>query len=254
MMGHGSDSGVEVITEALYLGDTYLTEARARVLDVNMVEGVVDVILDRTIFYPRGGGQPCDQGTIEAENGVFLVDHVRSEQGVVHHSGSWESGRFEASASVSLRLNSGRRFLNSRLHTAGELLCGAMRMLGHESWHVVGAIHYPERSSVEYGAVLPEAEPDQLRRELEALMNRCIDEGHPVTIQTTVDREEVRRLCGFVPDYVPSGEPVRVVTVLGDVGRPCQGTHLRDIREIGPISIRKVKSKKGRTTISYELR
>jgi Ser-tRNA(Ala) deacylase AlaX len=127
-------------------------------------------------------------------------------------------------------------------------------MLGHESWHVVGAIHYPERSSVEYSTVLAEEECDQLGRELEDLMNRCIDEGHPVTILTTVDREEVRRLCGFVPDYVPAGEPVRVVTVVGNVGRPCQGTHLGDIREIGPISIRKVKSKKGRTTISYELR
>jgi Ser-tRNA(Ala) deacylase AlaX len=213
------------------------------------------IVLDRSPFYPKGGGQPSDRGHIAGPWGAFEVESVESRDGVVFHLGSAAQVRPGSADRVSLLVDHELRRLHSRIHSAGELLCAVMRDLGYgyPDWPVTAASHYPERASVQFEGVLPQERRDRLSAQLAVEVNRLIALGHPVRT-TVVDRlSEAALLCGYFPNYLPEGQPVRIVTVHGDLGRPCQGTHVGDLSEIGPMEITELKSKKGTTTVSYRV-
>lgn len=242
-------------TELLYLKDATWLESEGEVLGLEQEGDHSAVILDRSPFYPKGGGQPSDRGRITGPWGTFAVDSVESRDGVVFHFGSAEQVRPDTGGRVSLLVDRELRRLHSRIHTAGELLCAVMRDLGYgyPDWPVTAAIHYPERASIQVRGMLSQERRDRLSSQLAGEANRLIALGHPVRT-TVVDRlSEAALLCGFYPSYLPEGQPVRIVTVYGDHGRPCQGTHVCDLSEIGPLEITGLKSKKGTTVVSYRI-
>ncbi len=241
-------------TAPLFLEDTYLLEAEGTVRSVESEgDGRIAVTTDQTILFPQGGGQPSDTGEIISEHGHLRVEHVSWERTAIRHRGPMVDGQLRAGDRVRLKVDAERRLLNARIHSAGELICAAIRDLGHLEWHVAGAIHYPDRASVEYQIMLPADAREKLRCQVQARLNQLVETGGSVNVTTVPSRAMAEQLCGFFPDYLPEGEPLRIVTVYGNVGRPCQGTHVKDIAEIGDILITKVKSRKGRTKISYRL-
>ena len=244
-----------ISTQLDFLDDAQLVESFARIVGIEREGNQTAVILDRTIFFPKGGGQPPDTGVVSAGSRSFEVDAVYSDAGVVRHVGRMTGPDLEAGEEVTLRLNKHKRRLHMRLHSAGELLCAAMWDLGYSypSWPVTRAIHYPERSSVEFGSALPLERREDVRHRLESKLNELIQEGGAVRVQAVGSPREASGLCGYFPDYLPQDQAVRVVTVWGRYGRPCQGTHVSDVGEIGEVRIRKVKVKKGKTTFSYSL-
>lgn len=220
-------------------------------------EGLWWVELDQTPFYPKGGGQPADQGyLVQGDVKLKITQVVKTENGQVLHGGTYESGsELKPNMPVLALVDKDLRLMHSRIHTAGELMVPAMAQLGHPDLKPAGAIHYVENASVSFNGVIPEEDRDQLRQDLEALMNQMIQEGGPVQINRTDDMDQVQDICGFVPDYVPAGELVRTVQVRSDYyGRPCRGTHMADVRDIGQVEITKIKAKKGVTKISYQVK
>lgn len=242
-------------TRLEYLDSPYSYEKSATVVSVDSLDdGMIAVVPNATIFYPRGGGQPSDEGRIESTQSVFVVKEVHLQEGFALHMGTFEKGdSFREGENILLFVDREKRELHSRLHTAGELICAVMRDMGYGGELVDGAIHYPDRTSVTYKHSFSPEERQALQDHLETKANRLIRDGGFVEICSTQDREEIRRRCGYDPAYIPAGTSVRIVTVAGEIGRPCQGTHVRNISEIGPMKIRKVKCKKGKTTISYTL-
>jgi Ser-tRNA(Ala) deacylase AlaX len=242
-------------TRLLYLNDSYCYEANASVKWSELgLDGRTRVALDQTIFYAKGGGQPCDRGAIEGNRMKFEVLEVVAENGEVIHL---IAGKVDLIPGQEVRctIDSARRRLHSRLHSAGELLCAAMWDMGYKYplWPVSSAIHYPERSCVEFGNLVNESARETLKRALEVEVNRLIHAGGAVQVVTASDRTAAAELCGYFPDYLPEGHSVRVVTMAGHRGRPCVGTHVSDLKEIGPVTITKIKSGKGRTAVSYAL-
>lgn len=118
-------------TEMLYLDDTYLLQERATVLSVTPLEdGTTDIALDRTVFYPQGGGQPCDHGSIATPTGTLAVERVSLDpDGVIHHIGAL-TGSMEVGQSAELAVDRERRVLSARNHTAGHLIDTAVYVLG----------------------------------------------------------------------------------------------------------------------------
>ena len=243
-------------TTRLYLADTYRFEAEATVVESGS-EGMGRswLVADRTVFYAKGGGQPGDRGTIRWRGGVLAVDETLSQgDRVVHGSASHGPlpGRGEP---VQLSIDREARLLHARLHTAGELICAVMWEMGYthaSGWPVVGAIHYPERAGVDFQGTLLESERAKLASQLERRLNERIAADDAVELLLADGRSAAAALCGFTPDYLPERGEVRVVRV-GAVGRPCAGTHVARLGEIGELSIRKIKSRKGVTTVSYQL-
>ena len=229
------------------------TEGEATITTVGRDGGREVVILDQTYFHPQGGGQPYDQGTIECSSARFHVDEVRFVDGVVQHIGAFETGAFSPGDIVTMRVDPDRRSLHARLHSAGHVVDMAVSATSL-GWIPGKGYHFPQGPYVEYQGSAEGFDTEALKSEIEVKSNGFVEAGIETTLRF-MTRSELSEVCRFVPDYVPENKPSRVV-FYGDFGVPCGGTHVANLRDIGRITIRKIKKAKGSAgavRVSYEL-
>ena len=112
--------------------------------------------------------------------------------------------------------------------------------------------HFPDGPYVEYTGNLDSINKEKLKEDIETLANRFIAQGQDTKI-LFMDKEDMKKVCHHVPEYLPSGKPTRVV-MYGDFGVPCGGTHVSNLRDIGSISIRKIKQDGSNIRVGYALR
>jgi Ser-tRNA(Ala) deacylase AlaX len=240
-------------TKLHYLDDMSRLTCEAVVLSVEKVaDDSFQVLLDRTAFYPRGGGQPSEIGTVVGEDGVLLVGSAFLDSGGVVHSGQMQSGALVPGQLVKVNVDPSVRRLHSRIHSAGELICACVRELGRD-WLVAGASHYPGVAKITYAMALDAFKRHAFGEEVRELAAKYIAESLPVRISVTTDRAKVRDLCGYDPDYIPIDEPVRIVQIGSLYARPCMGTHVDHAGQIGSISIRSIGCRSGQTMIGYDV-
>lgn len=239
-------------TNLLYMQDFDIESCAAVILAINTADDeYVDIVLDQTSFYARGGGQDWDQGLICRDDACFEVAEVRlDENGVVHHRGVIAKGSFNVGDGVTCEVNHERRMINTRLHSAGHAVDMAVDQLGLD-WIGTKGQHYPHLSAVEYSGTWDLAKADILRNQIEEKVNELIEKGSHNTLRF-VPAGEMHQLCRHVPDNLPKNKPGRVV-LYGDFGVPCGGTHVRDIKQIGEIKIPKLKEKKGVIRVTYSV-
>jgi Ser-tRNA(Ala) deacylase AlaX len=237
-------------TKLLYLEDFNLTTAEAKVLEVTEENGKTVVLLDQTVFYPQGGGQPYDRGIIESSGGKFLAEEVRFLDGIVRHIGRFENGAFRAGDVVRCSIDKDRRALNSRLHSAGHVVDMAVTKLGLP-WIPGKGYHFPEGPYVEYAGSLNGLDKEKLKNNIEISCNEFIAEARETKV-FFMDKEKMKEVCRHVPGNIPEGKPARVV-MYGDFGVPCGGTHASNLKEIGTITIRKIKSEGANVRVAYDI-
>ncbi len=235
-------------TKLQYLTDQEILTFDALVVDVKEDDGKTIVVLDSTYFYPQGGGQPCDQGIIQVQNGVLDVQEVYCRDGVVSHIGKLIQGNLVIGDKVTCDIDESRRILNSRIHSAGHVVDFAARKAGY-LWTPSKGFHFTEGSYVEYTDVEEDVDVETVILDLQRESSVLTEENLPVTTQL-MTKENMRDYCDFIPDYLPTGKPARVV-LFGDRGIPCGGTHINNLKEIGNMTITKVKLKKGILRVSY---
>ena len=235
-------------TTLKYLDDFNLTTAKAKVLEANK-DGERDVVvLDETIFYPQGGGQPYDTGIIESDSSKFLVEEVRLVDGLVKHTGKFEKGTFDPNETVTCIIDRGRRSLHSRLHSAGHVVDMAVHSLDLK-WTPRKGYHFPQGPYVEYSGNFYGIDKEKLKNDIEKACNQFVKEEKETKL-VFMNKDEMAKVCHFVPDYIPEGKLSRVV-MYGDFGVPCGGTHVSNLSEIGSITIRKIKTEKGNIRVGY---
>jgi len=220
-------------TELLYYTDPYLKEVNALVIDVLPSENEGSVlILDRTIFYPEGGGQEADTGKINGRK----VKHVEKVGGVVLHL---VEGKFSPGEVVKCQLDWGRRIQLMRHHTATHILLGALRRkFGKHIWQA-GAHKSENYARLDVTHYLP-LNKDEIR-EIEDSCNRVIMENREVRT-TWMERNEAERKYGFVlyqGGAVP-GRKIRVVEIEDWDIEACGGTHVHRTGEVGFFKISRV--------------
>lgn len=237
------------MTDLLYMNDFNVEECSAKVLDIsNTDDGRVDIILDQTCFYPRGGGQDWDLGTISNGNIVTNIEEVSLDPtGVVHHI--CDKASLSIGDGVVCQVDHARRQINSRLHSAGHLIDMAIRELGLD-WIATKGQRYPHLSAVEYTGTWNPEKADEVRSNIEAKVNElgAIEQDNRL-VQMPVD--ELKTVCAHVPENIPSNKPCRVVVFGDNYFAPCGGTHVKNLGEIGFIEISKLKCKKGVIRINY---
>jgi Ser-tRNA(Ala) deacylase AlaX len=230
-----------------YLADMFRDTGSATLLEIRVAETGSCLVLDRTIFYPQGGGQASDHGRITAEGFEFVVNDVRNEDGIVLHHGMLVVGSPKVGTSVTLHIDTQRREANSRLQSGGHILLNAMANSGYANAPLKG-FHFPEGAYVEFANEL--AEPaDVASVKLQQEIDRLIGLDMPITAQT-VPAGQLATLCRNVPPNIPSNRPTRVVTIDG-YGQPCGGTHVASLGRLSGMRIGKVRFKKGVTRVSY---
>jgi Ser-tRNA(Ala) deacylase AlaX len=239
-------------TDLMYMSDMECLETTASVLDVfSGDDGKSILVLDRTIFYPQGGGQPADHGKISSASADFHVDDVRFLDGVVQHKGFFADGVLKQGDEVKLSVDANRRRFNSRLHTAGHLIDYAIERLGYKLEAGKG-YHFPDSPYVEYVGKIDDALKGKLFETLEGQVNQLINDNLAISVKI-VPFKELETLCGNVPPYIPTNKPARIMFVDGLHGIPCGGTHVSSTAQVGALTISSIKSKKGDTRVSYRL-
>ena len=239
-------------THLEFMNDSYSFEAEAKIVSVSAGDdGRTAVVLDKTIFYPQGGGQPADQGSIESADAKFEVVDVRLIDGVVFHYGNFLHGAFSPESNVQLLIVSQRRILNARLHSAGHLIDIVIQKLGL-SFQPSKAYHFPDGPYVEYVGV-EQANKEELVKQIEIEANNLINSNLGIKV-VVADSEKVRQLCGKLPDYIDITESIRVVSIGDYKGCPCAGTHLKELADLGSLTITKIRSKGDKTRISYAIK
>jgi len=215
-------------------------------------DGRTSVIAPSTIFYPQGGGQPFDTGLIVGPNLSFQVEEVRMIDGEVHHIGNIKKGDLpEAGNSLHFTIDQERRALHNGLHTAGHLVDAAMYNAGFRFEPSKG-YHFPDSPYVEYIGSIPAEEREAAINTLNAELSKLILEDSEVLYRTEQSKEGLKKDCLYIPDYLPEGKPIRVVTVAG-WGCACGGTHVKSTGELKGMRIKKLKVKKGFLRVSYSL-
>lgn len=244
-------------TQLLYLEEFDVLTCTAQIVDIRYLEETqsFDIILNQTCFYPRGGGQEWDTGTIKSadEKNVFEVEQVRlDEHGIVHHIGKYIAGEFVRGAQAFCSVFQERRILNTRLHSAGHIIDFAVDQL-KIPWVTGKGAHYPHMSFVEYKGELDPQKSEKLRHEIEELCNRVIAQGGENEIRF-MPVSQMHTVCRNVPTNIPTNKPGRVVIYCGTFGVPCGGTHVKNRANIGPIVITKIKRDKELVKVSYALK
>ena len=224
-------------TDLLYMTDSYLREFEATVMAVDEEQN--RVALDRTAFYPGGGGQPHDLGELVVGDVVLPVRKVKKEGNVVWH---WVEGPLpEVSARVLGRIDWERRYLLMRTHTALHILSAVVyRDYGAK---VTGGNMEPGKARMDFEF---ENLTKDLVQEIEAKVNAEVAAARPVSVRI-LPREEafqipdlIRTKINLLPPHITE---VRVVEIEGLDLQADGGTHVANTREVGRVRIPEYKSK-----------
>ena len=222
------------MTEELFREDSYLRECDATVVAVD--DGAV--ILDRTIFYPTGGGQPGDTGIMTWDSGsVSIVDTRYGDGGTIRHILEQDAEGPGVDTAVVLALDWDRRYRHMRMHTAMHLLGSVLR------YGVTGGNISVDKSRLDF-----DMEDTVDKEAVQAAMEKLVAEDHAVSCRWITEAEldaqpELVRTMSVQP---PRGKgKVRLLEIDCVDLQPCGGTHLRSTAEVGQVRIGKVE-KKGR--------
>ena len=222
------------MTELLYQADSYRQEVKAEVL---AVEGR-GVTLDRTVFYPQGGGQPGDAGVLEADGitiRVATAAYTKDRTGVLHMAAEGaELPRI--GETVTARIDWPLRLARMRIHTALHLLTAVL------PFPVTGGAIGDGEGRLDFD--IPEAGLDRL--DVEGRLQALIDRDAPVRTRWISD-EELLANPGLVKTMSvrpPTGKGrVRLVEILDIDLQPCGGTHVARTMEIGRVAVTGIENK-----------
>ena len=194
-------------------------------------------VLDQTLFYPEGGGQPADSGTmVSSESMVRVDDVVKVGEVILHHV---SGGILQRGDRVKGMVDEERRWSLMRHHTATHIILHATKEVLGAHIHQAGAQKGAESSRMDLRH-FKHITADELRR-IETAANRMIMANQPVETSTE-DRTRAEQKYGFslYQGGVPPGKDLRIVKVAGDI-EACAGTHCRSTGEVGVIKIIRVE-------------
>ncbi|AAG20397.1 alanine--tRNA ligase [Halobacterium salinarum] len=224
-------------TETLYYDDAYGSEFEAVVLDVFEREGedgdgAFDVVLDQTMFYPEGGGQPADTGVLTGDDHTVDVIDVQERDGVVLHRTTDNPGKGEF---VRGQIDTERRRRLMAHHTATHIVVYAARQVLGEHVRQAGAQKGVDSSRIDVTHY--ERVDRETVKEIERVANEIVRANTSVQCEWP-DRHEAEAEYGFdlYQGGIPAGEQIRLVHVDDDV-QACGGTHVARTGEIGSIKI-----------------
>lgn len=219
--------------------DAYCRSFDADVLDVDR-EGH-RVLLSRTAFYPGGGGQPFDTGTLTGPDKAMTVERVKREPTGIWHWLAKDTDLPEPKTHIHGELDWDRRHLVMRTHTALHVLCGVI----WEEFHIpvtggnmevgTGRLDFPlEAMSAELGA------------RIEARINEEVDAAHEIVVEflgrdlADADPALIRTAANLIPREI---DPLRIIDIVGLDKQADGGTHVMSTAEVGRVRVTGTESK-----------
>ncbi|MCP4472541.1 MAG: alanyl-tRNA editing protein [Gammaproteobacteria bacterium] len=223
------------MTEKVFYQDSYQKTHTSEIVEV--LEG--GVLLASTIFYPLGGGQPGDRGSLTINGRDHTVVDTRyadDRHNIVHFLEADDLSSIRVGDAVDMRLDWERRHRLMRMHTSMHLVCSLI------SAQATGGAVGESESRLDFDLQGEVVDKEQLTADLNALVARAL----PVSIGAITDAEldqnpELVRTMSVQP---PRGHgSVRTVTIEDTDYQPCGGTHVRNTAEIGELIVTRLKNK-----------
>jgi len=237
-------SGVRNVTEALYLADAYLKRFDAEVASATS-EGIY---LDRTAFYPTGGGQPADRGRLTLSDGrsVGVADVRKTPEGILHVLDPGTS--LSPGDRLVGEVDWARRFAHMRYHTALHILSGVVyRRIGSG---ITGNQITAERARMDFS--IPGFDRAIAENLIEGV-NEVVREKRPVTVRSLprAEAEKDPTLVRVAQELMPDVDVVRLIDIEGFDVQADGGTHVANTAEVGAARLEKIENKGARNKRLY---
>jgi misacylated tRNA(Ala) deacylase len=241
----------DLAASELFAVDAYLREFEALVEEVDA--DAHRVALRRTAFYPGGGGQPHDLGTLRWADGEAAVVRVARDAGRIWHWLDDGAALPDPGAEVEGLLDWERRHLTMRTHTALHILCGVM--WADHGVAVTGGNMDPGKGRLDFPLPSMSAE---FGRQVEARINEEISAAHDILVEfvgrETADEDHalIRTAAHLIPREI---DPLRVIDIVGLDKQADGGTHVVSTAEVGSVRVTGTESKgKGNKRVRLEVR
>ena len=224
----------------LFAVDAYRTEFDATVTEVDREGG--RVALARTAFYPIGGGQPSDTGTIQTPAGALVVTGVRRERGTIWHT--VEGDLPDVGAEVQGEIDWERRHRLMRTHTALHILCGVI--WADYSIPVTGGNMEPMKGRLDFPFPAASWGSADLGAQVERRINEEIEKAHEIVVDflprdlADSDPALIRTSANLIPREI---DPLRVIDIVGLDRQADGGTHVLSTADVGRVRVVGTESK-----------
>jgi alanyl-tRNA synthetase len=232
-----------------YYEDPHKVADEATIVSLQRDDKSYFVLLDHTIFYPQGGGQPSDQGRLELDATTIPVLAARMVDGEVRHYIDQDYSHIVGKR-VQCIVDRERRLLHAKLHTFGHLISNVLENL-YPSYKAIKGHHFPGECYVEF--VIKSDNPENIdlervKREIAA----CINQNRQVQA-VFVTEEQFRTICPDSANAIPAArtQSIRLVKIGNFSYQPCGGLHVSTTLELQGLEITKFKMKTTSAKIYY---
>lgn len=238
------------MTVPLYMHDAYLKE-----MEATLVETVKDgdnrwlITLDKTIFYPRGGGQSTDQGILFTDTWKGKVFQALQKGDTIIHFVEGVEPPPKGTV-VKGTLDWDRRYHHMRLHSAGHVVDFALYLLGLSPTPLMPVKGDHGKKPVIYYQGTIEKD---FREELENKANELVSKALPFSVRF-VSFEELKSNSIYLQPGLPTNKPLRMLSLEGVGSVADGGTHVRTTAEVGRISVLPIEKQEGMTLIYYKIK
>ena len=237
-------------TERQYLEDTYQFSCPAKIQATHQDSEGSYMLLDKTIFYPQGGGQPSDQGTIIAGGLIIPIQKVKHVENEIKHYTD-RSYSHLVGQNVECAISKETRLLHSKLHTAGHLISHIVEKL-HPNWSAQKGHHFPKECYIEFISKAEDLEACAFE-EINQEIKQCIYKNYSIeTLDTSKD--EFSKFCPNIDFAIPNTPSIRLMRIEGFPYQPCGGTHIKGLEELAGLEIIKFKRKGKTLKVHYEIK
>lgn len=237
------------MTVPLHLSDAYIKEMEATIVDTTKeTDKRWQIVLDKTIFYPRGGGQSTDQGILFTEAWRGKVSQaLQKEDKIVHFVEGDQPPPI--GTIVKGTLDWDRRYLHMRLHSAGHIVDFAIYLLGFSPALLMPLKgDHGKKPVICYQGILEQ----DFREDLERKANDLVNQNLSFSIRF-VEYGELERKAIYLQPGLPKNKPLRLLTLEGVGSVADGGTQVHTTAEVGKISILPIEKKDGMTFIHYRI-
>jgi phenylalanyl-tRNA synthetase alpha chain len=234
-------------TKLIYLEDSYKQSDTAIVTSVSVAGTTTTITLNQTLFYPQGGGQPSDKGTITGPNGTMKVTHAQFRNGTIEHLGK-VTGSIAKGDTVTLELDWPLRYHHMQLHTAGHVIDEAVKMILPEFHGIDGMHGIGHQQYIVYPGFIDTTHIPNIQQKVDDL----IREDLPITSRM-VTLEQIQQEGIYLPFELPQNKPLRLIQMGDYPPVPDGGTQLKSTGVLWSTTISDVTYNNNQTTIHYQV-
>lgn len=236
-------------TQLLYLDDSYLKTMEAKVLEVKEESiGKWKIIIDKTIFYPMGGGQSTDQGILKNEDWEGYVYQVMIKDGEVWHYVNATQAP-EVQMIVHGEINWERRYKHMQLHSAGHIVDFAIFMLGYSPEQLMPFKgDHGKKPFIVYKGTVEEDIKDAIENKANEIVRKNLEFSWQFQSVEDLEKEAI-----YIQSGLPTHKPLRTLRLEGIGAVADGGTQVKYTNEVGKITISHVEIKDGTTIVHYSI-